>query len=87
MEEFVVYVLFSKKFDRTYTGETSNLISRFKSHNKLGQRGWTLRYRPWIVILVEFYVTRKEALYREKYLKTGVGREWIKQEVYYFGNK
>jgi putative endonuclease len=81
MEEFVVYVLFSKKFDRTYTGETSNLISRFKSHNKLGQRGWTLRYRPWIVILVEFYVTRKEALYREKYLKTGVGREWIKQEV------
>ena len=30
MEEFVVYILFSKKFDKTYVGFTSNLGSSAK---------------------------------------------------------
>ena len=43
MEEgFVVYVLYSQKFDKTYTGQTSNLIERFKSHNFLGKKGFTI---------------------------------------------
>ncbi|WP_326936105.1 GIY-YIG nuclease family protein [Flavobacterium sp. PL11] len=35
MEEFIVYILYSKKFNQNYTGFTSNLIERFKSHNLL----------------------------------------------------
>ncbi|GGG51441.1 GIY-YIG nuclease family protein [Epilithonimonas arachidiradicis] len=38
MEEFVVYILYSEKFDKTYTGFTSNLVERFKSHNELGNK-------------------------------------------------
>lgn len=30
MEEFVVYILFSEKFDKTYVGLTSNLRSSAK---------------------------------------------------------
>lgn len=81
MDEFVVYILYSKKFDRNYTGFTSNLIERFKSHNFYGSKGYTLRYRPWEVIYVEFFDTKKEAMRRESYLKTGIGREFIKKVI------
>ncbi|MCD0467653.1 GIY-YIG nuclease family protein [Flavobacterium sp. ENC] len=81
MEEFVVYILYSKKFNKTYTGYTSNLIERFKSHNFLETKGYTLKFRPWTVIHVEFFKSKSEALKREKYLKTGVGREFIKQLI------
>lgn len=82
MEEFVVYILYSKKFDKNYTGYTSNLIERFKSHNSLGIKGYTLKFRPWEVIHVEFYNGKQQALAREKYLKTGKGRAFIKSLIY-----
>ncbi len=78
MEEFVVYILFSEKHNKTYVGFTSNLIERFKSHNILGTKGYTIKFRPWKVIHVEFYISKSEAMQREKYLKTGKGREYIK---------
>ena len=79
--EFVVYVLFSKKYDKTYTGYTSNLIERFKSHNILGKKGFTLRYRPWLVVLVEPFKTKFEARKRETFLKSGHGRAWVRSEI------
>ncbi|PAM94932.1 endonuclease [Flavobacterium sp. IR1] len=81
MKEFVVYILYSEKFNKNYTGFTSNLIERFKSHNFLETKGYTLKYRPWEVIYVEFFYSKTEALKREKYLKTGIGREFIKNLI------
>ena len=52
MEEFVVYILYSEKFNKNYTGFTSNLIERLKSNNYLETKGYTLKFRPWIVIHV-----------------------------------
>ena len=81
MEEFVVYILFSKDYDKTYVGFTSNLIERFKSHNYLSKKGYTIKIRPWQVIYVEFFTTKSEALKREKLLKSGKGREFIKEII------
>ncbi|SHF74908.1 GIY-YIG nuclease family protein [Flavobacterium defluvii] len=81
MDEFVVYILYSEKFNKTYTGFTSNLIERFKSHNFLETKGYTLKFRPWEVVYVEFFKSKSEAMKREKYLKTGVGREFIKNLI------
>ena len=81
MEEFVVYILFSEKFNKNYTGFTSNLLERFKSHNLLAVKGHTVKYRPWKVIYVEFFYSKTEAIKREKYLKTGIGREFIKELI------
>jgi putative endonuclease len=81
MEEFVVYILYSKKYDKKYIGFTSNLIQRYYSHNYLSKKGFTIRYRPWEVVYVEFYKTKTSAMKREKYFKTGKGREWIKGNV------
>ncbi|HET8885439.1 MAG TPA: GIY-YIG nuclease family protein [Salinimicrobium sp.] len=81
MEDFVVYILFSEKHDKLYYGQTSNLIARFTDHNYLGKKGWAKNYRPWRVIYVEFCETRSEAMKREKFLKSGAGREWVKQNL------
>ena len=81
MEEFVVYILYSEKFDKNYTGFTSNLIERFKSYNELGIKGYTLKFRPWKVINVEFFDLKSEAMKREKFLKTGSGRTFIKNFI------
>ena len=64
MDEFVVYILFSEKYTKNYVGFTSNLIERFKSHNSLGVKGYTLKFRPWKVIHVELYYSKVEAMNR-----------------------
>jgi putative endonuclease len=81
MEEFVVYILYSEKFNKNYTGFTSNLIERFKSHNYLETKRYTLEFRPWIVIHIELFIYKSEAMKREKYFKTGVGREFIQDLI------
>ena len=78
---FIVYVLYSPSFNKTYTGCTSDLSARFLSHNQLAKKGYTVRYRPWIILYTEVYSNKSEALKREKELKTGKGREFIKQLV------
>ena len=81
MDEFVVYILYSKKFNKNYTGFTSNLIERFKSHNSLGTKGYTLKFRPWEVVYVEFHSCKSDAMNREKYFKSGIGREFIQNLI------
>jgi putative endonuclease len=81
MEEHVVYILFSPSTGKTYIGMTSDLITRFHFHNHKSTKGYTIRHRPWIVIHVEFFQAKKEALKREKELKSGKGRDWIKDHV------
>jgi putative endonuclease len=49
-----------------------------QSHNQYGKKGYTTKFRPWIVIHVEFFETKTEALKREKWFKSGVGRTYIK---------
>ncbi len=80
MDEFAVYILYSEKFDKFYKGYTSGLIQRFKSHNELATKGYCMKYRPWIVVHLEFFKTKREAIKRESFLKTGVGSAWIRNK-------
>ncbi len=70
--EFVVYILYSQKSQRNYTGYTTHLIERFKSHNIYGKDSTAL-YRPWVVVHIEFFETKELALKKEKYFKLGRG--------------
>ncbi|MCH1454367.1 MAG: GIY-YIG nuclease family protein [Flavobacteriaceae bacterium] len=47
-------------------------MQRFYSHNFLSKKGYTVRYRPWEVIHVEFLMLKKQAINREKHLKNRV---------------
>ncbi len=70
--EHVVYIMYSPGSRRNYTGATSNLIQRFPSHNIFGNDG-TAKYRPWILVHVEFHESKIKALKQEKYYKSGRG--------------
>jgi putative endonuclease len=78
---FFVYVLYSPSANKFYVGYTSNLESRLLSHNQLGTKDWTKRYRPWNLVYTEPYPSKSSALKREKELKTGVGREFIRKMI------
>ncbi|MFO7825668.1 MAG: GIY-YIG nuclease family protein [Cyclobacterium sp.] len=47
---FTVYALYSEKFDKIYIGFTSDLQKRLISHNELGTKGWTIKFRPWKLV-------------------------------------
>jgi putative endonuclease len=79
--EFVVYILFSYSGRITYVGYSQGSIERFHWHNTRSKKGFTTRYRPWKMVHIEFYDNQKEAMAREKFLKTGVGRKWIQTNV------
>ena len=76
---FRVYVLYSESFNKIYIGYTSNIEQRIKSHNELATKGWTIKFRPWKIVLTEFFETKNDAMKREKQLKTAAGRDWIWQ--------
>ena len=76
--DWVVYCLYSESYDEIYLGYSSSLIERFYSHNSLSTDSYTVRYRPWKVIYVEFCENQKQAMKREKEIKSGAGRRWIR---------
>ncbi len=81
---FRVYILQSKSTARYYCGSTSDVERRLKQHNDPEYKGskTTKRFAgPWALIWNEEHTTRGEAMKREKFLKRGQGREWIKEHI------
>ncbi|MFO7846469.1 MAG: GIY-YIG nuclease family protein [Balneolaceae bacterium] len=72
-----VYVLHSPLYDKIYIGESSDLGVRFIYHNQGPKKGWTSKYRPWVLVHMEEVPNRSVALKREKQLKSAAGRRWI----------
>jgi putative endonuclease len=73
-----VYVLYSPSSTKTYTGFTNNVERRLMEHNVTEATGFTLRYRPWTLMHSEPFESKADAIKREKFLKSGKGRELIK---------
>lgn len=69
-----VYVLYSYSGKRTYVGYSNDVERRLFEHNVSEKKGFTLRYRPWVLIHQESFENKQEAMMREKFLKTGRGR-------------
>ena len=74
---YTVYALYSPKFDKIYIGYSSDFDDRLISHNEKATKGWTVKYRPWEVVLTEDYASKKEAMAREKQLKSSRGRAYV----------
>jgi len=75
---YYLYILKSVNSPKSYVGITDNLERRLEQHNQ-GNSFYTKRYAPWLIIHNEKYKNRDEARKREKYLKTAVGRKFLKQ--------
>jgi putative endonuclease len=77
---FHVYVPLSGKTGRRYVGSTDNVERRFAQHNA-GQSKSTRHGVPWQLIHVEPFNTRAEAVRRERYYKSGKGRDELEAIV------
>jgi putative endonuclease len=42
---------------------------------------FTSKYTPWELVIFEAFSSRSEAKKREKWYKTGIGRDWIKTQL------
>jgi len=57
------------------------MANRILSHNELATKGFTLRYRPWVITYTEDYETKTEAIKRENYLKSTQGRKFARRII------
>ena len=78
--KYYTYVLHSPKYNKIYIGYTNNLERRIYFHN-LGIKGWTSQFIPWQLIYSEEFSTKKEAMKRERELKSYQGRRFIHDEI------
>ena len=75
-----VYVLRSLKDGSWYTGVTNDLRKRFKQHND-GISGWTKGRKPFELIYYEMCRDEEDARMREKYLKSGMGKRYLRNRL------
>jgi putative endonuclease len=75
---YYTYAIESTKQNYIYVGITNNTERRIDEHNK-GYNKTTKPYTPFKTILIEKYENRLQARTREKFLKSGCGKEYLKQ--------
>lgn len=74
---YYVYAIKSRIKNYIYVGLTNNLERRIKEHNNK-KESTTKPCVPFDILTTEEFKTRIEARKREKYLKSGFGREYLK---------
>ena len=72
-----IYIIKSQSRNYIYVGLTNDVRRRLYQHQE-GQSRTTRAYRPFQLIHTEVFNSREEARTREKFLKSGFGKEWIK---------
>jgi putative endonuclease len=77
MLPYCVYVLFSAKDFLLYIGYTSDLSTRKHTHDIGGVKSTAPR-RPLELIYCEYFLYKADAMRREGYFKTSMGRKAIK---------
>ncbi len=77
---FFTYVLKSEKDNNLYIGWTDNINSRLEEHNKGLVNAARLRI-PLRLVYYEACLSKESAIKREKQLKTGFGRAYLKRRL------
>ncbi len=80
---YYVYILRSQKDDQWYTGCTADLRKRFTEHNS-GKSAHTSKHMPYDLIYYEACVNQKDAFARERYLKSGMGKRYVRNRLKYY---
>jgi len=77
---YYIYVLLSEKDNQFYTGYTSDLNNRLMLHNN-GKVESTKNRRPLKLIYWEGCLNQQDATRREKYLKSGNGKIYLRNRL------
>ena len=77
---YYVYVIQSKRDKQFYTGFTRDLENRIREHNE-GRVSSTKERGPFELIYYEACLNEQDALAREKYLKSGMGKRYLRNRL------
>ena len=77
---YYVYVIRSNKDKQFYTGFTKDLQNRLQEHSA-GRVPSTKGRGPFELIYYEACLNEQDALTREKYLKSGMGKRYLKNRL------
>lgn len=80
LNKYYVYILFSLKDNKLYIGFSKDLKQRIAEHNN-GYVVATKHRQPLLLIHYEYFISRADAVAREKFLKSGFGRDQIKKAL------
>ena len=80
MERYYVYTLKSLRDKKFYTGFTTDLKSRLQEHAR-GQVISTKNRRLLRLVHYEYFINQEDARAREVFLKSGFGRNQLKQAI------
>ena len=83
---FYVYVLQSRSDHGLYIGYSTSLRRRIAEHQQ-GLAFATAFRGPWRLIYYEAYLVEEDALGRERYLKSGGGRRFLKHQLRHYFTK
>ncbi len=78
---FYTYLLENNNDKSWYIGSTSNLKQRIKDHQSGSGSRTTRLKKDWKLIYFEGYVNKLDAIGREKFLKSGSGRRYLKKQL------
>jgi putative endonuclease len=77
---FYTYVLKCEKTGTFYTGTTNNLRGRIEQHNKR-QVYYTKNRFPFRLVYFEACLNKDDAYRRERYLKTTMGKRYLRSRI------
>jgi putative endonuclease len=77
---YFVYVIKSLVDGDLYTGSCEDVEKRLHVHNS-GKVRSTKSRKPFVLVYKEICDTRTEARKRENYLKSGIGRKYLKEKI------
>lgn len=77
---YYVYILLSLKDKKFYTGFSTNLKERLSAHAR-GEVQSTKHRRPLKLVHYEYFINESDARAREVFLKSGFGRNQLKQSL------
>ena len=80
---FYVYLLRSTKDNGFYIGYSTDLKRRLSEH-KRGASFATKSRGPWNLIYYEAYTEHEDAEGREKFLKSGAGRRFLRAQLRHY---
>lgn len=78
-----VYVLESKIDNSWYIGYTTDVARRLIDHNT-SKNISTKAKKPWQILYFEAYRDKRDALGREKFLKSGSGHTFLKKQLKHY---
>lgn len=86
---YYTYLLENQNDKSWYIGYTSDLKKRLKEHTSGHGSQTTKKKENWLLIYYEAYLNKKDAEGRERFLKSGSGRRYIKKQLanYLLNNK